>query len=83
MGNALKCATESGLDTKRGILMDVTTRWNSTYLMLRDFLYYKDAFVRLKSANRQRYANISPTPAEWDKALRILLQTCFTNVFVI
>jgi hypothetical protein len=39
--------------------------------MLRDSLYYKDAFVRLKSANRQRYAKISPTPAEWDKALTI------------
>ena len=45
----MKCATESGLDTKRGILLDITTRWNSTYLMLRDALYYKDAFTRLKS----------------------------------
>jgi hypothetical protein len=64
----MKCAAESGLDTKRGISIDVSTRWNSTYLMLRDALYYRDAFVRLKSSNRRRYANISPSPAEWDKA---------------
>jgi len=67
----MKCATESGLDTKRGISLDITTRWNSTYLMLRDALYYKDAFMRLKSSNRRRYAKISPSNAEWDKALTI------------
>ena len=67
----MKCATEAGLDTKRGISMDVSTRWNSTYLMLRDALYYKDAFIRLKSSNRKRYAKISPSSAEWDNALTI------------
>ena len=67
----MKCATEEGLDTKRGIQMDVSTRWNSTYLMLRDALYYKDAFVRLKSSDRRRYANISPSSAEWDNAKTI------------
>jgi hypothetical protein len=67
----MKCVVESGLDTKRGIAMDVSTRWNSTYLMLRDALYYKDAFIRLKSSNRKRYAKISPSPAEWEKALTI------------
>jgi hypothetical protein len=69
--NLMKCATESGLDTKRGISMNVSTRWNSTYLMLRDTLYYKDAFVRLESAHRCRYAKISPSPGEWDKALTL------------
>jgi hypothetical protein len=64
-------ATEAGLDTKRGISMDVSTRWNSTYLVLRDALYYKDAFIRLKSSNRRRYAKISPSSAEWDNALTI------------
>jgi len=64
-------ATEAGLDTNRGISMDVSTRWNSTYLMLRDALYYKDVFIRLKSSNRRRYAKISPSSAEWDNALTI------------
>ncbi|CAD6254767.1 unnamed protein product [Miscanthus lutarioriparius] len=67
----MKCATEAGLDTKRGIQIDVSTRWNSTYLMLRDALYYKDAFIRLKSSNRRRYAKISPSSVEWEKALTI------------
>jgi hypothetical protein len=51
--------------------MDVSTRWNSTYLMLRDALYYKDAFIKLKSSNRRRYAKISPSSDEWDNALTI------------
>ncbi|CAA0821445.1 Unknown protein [Striga hermonthica] len=51
--------------------MDVSTRWNSTYLMLRDVLYYKDAFIRLKSSDRRKYAKISPSSAEWDNALTI------------
>ena len=57
-------ATEARLDTKRGISMDVSTRWNYTYLMLRDAWYYKDACIRLKSSNRRRYAKISSSSIE-------------------
>ena len=45
----MKCAVECGLDTKSGLSLDVSTRWNSTHLMLRDVVYYKLAFERLKS----------------------------------
>jgi hypothetical protein len=75
----MKCATEAGLDTKRGIQIDVSTRWNSTYLMLRDALYYKDAFIRLKSSNRRRYDNISPSPDEWKNALTIC--SCLKKIY--
>jgi hypothetical protein len=51
----MKRATECGLDTNKGLSLDVSTRWNSTYLMLRDALYYKNAFMRLKSSDRRRY----------------------------
>jgi hypothetical protein len=44
----MKRATECGLDTSKGIQLDVSTRWNSTYLMLRDALHYKATFIRLK-----------------------------------
>ena len=64
----MKHATECGLETNKGISLDVSTRWNSTFLMLRDALYYKDAFTHLKLADRRRYEHISPTPEEWDKA---------------
>lgn len=64
----LKCATECGLDTNTGLSLDVCTRWNSTYMMLRDALYYKPAFERLRSYGRCRYEKVSPSPAEWNMA---------------
>jgi hypothetical protein len=39
-----KCATECVMDTKVGLSLDVGTRWNSTYCMLRDLLHYRAAF---------------------------------------
>ena len=65
----IKCARECGLDTSEGIQLDVTTRWNSTYLMLRDVLHYKPAFLRLKTTNRSKYKQISPTDDEWKMAI--------------
>jgi hypothetical protein len=66
----MKRATECGLDTNKGLSLDVSTRWNSTYLMLRDALYYKNAFMRLKSSDRRRYEKITP-PGEWAMALKL------------
>ncbi|KAJ1260875.1 hypothetical protein BS78_10G265500 [Paspalum vaginatum] len=67
----MKRASECGLDTSKGIQLDVSTRWNSTYLMLRDALHYKPAFIRLKSSNHRKYAKISPTDSEWDMAVKV------------
>ncbi|WVZ62887.1 hypothetical protein U9M48_012579 [Paspalum notatum var. saurae] len=67
----MKRATECGLDTSKGLSLDVATRWNSTYLMLRDALYYKAAFMRLKSSDRRRYEKITPSPAEWGRAYKL------------
>ena len=64
----MKCATECGLDTKSKLSLDVSTRWNSTYLMLRDVVYYKLTFERFKSYERHGYEHICPWPEEWDKA---------------
>jgi hypothetical protein len=41
----MKRAAECELDTSKAIQLDVSTRWNSTYLMLRDLLHYKPAFI--------------------------------------
>jgi hypothetical protein len=51
----MKCASECELDKSKGISYDVSTRWNSTYLMLRDALYYKPALIRLKTSDPHRY----------------------------
>jgi hypothetical protein len=67
----MKRAAECGLDTSKGIQLDVSTRWNSTYLMLRDALHYKAAFIRLKTANRQKYNNICPSDSEWAMAVKV------------
>ncbi|CAO2202752.1 unnamed protein product [Urochloa humidicola] len=67
----MKRATECGLDTSKGLCIDVATRWNSTYMMLRDALYYKAAFMRLKSSDRRRYEKITPSPDEWAMAFKL------------
>jgi hypothetical protein len=67
----MKHATECGVDTSKGIQLDVSTRWNSTYMMLRDALHYKDAFSRLKTSNRRKYENISPSESEWNMAVAV------------
>jgi hypothetical protein len=67
----MKSAMECGLMTSRGIHQDVSTRWNSTYMMLSDVLYYYDAFVRHKSGDRRRYEKIFPSADEWAMAKTI------------
>ena len=67
----MRRANECGLDTSKGLSLDVATRWNSTYLMLRDALYYKAAFMRLKSSDRRRYEKITPSPSEWAMAFKL------------
>ncbi|KAK3130001.1 hypothetical protein QOZ80_6BG0487660 [Eleusine coracana subsp. coracana] len=67
----MKCAAKCGLDTTKGLSYDVSTRWNSTYLMLRDALYFKPAFLRLKSRDCRRYEHICPKDNEWNMAVTL------------
>lgn len=39
--------------------------------MLKDALYYKDAFMRLKTSNRHKYAKITPNDDEWTMAITV------------
>ena len=43
-----ECVTFEKIDCKKGICLDVDTRWNSTYLMLEVDVTYRKAFDRLK-----------------------------------
>jgi len=39
--------------------------------MLKDALYYKDAFIRLKTSNRSKYTKITPNDDEWKMATTV------------
>ncbi|KAF3784495.1 putative AC transposase [Nymphaea thermarum] len=39
------------LDGKKGLNYDVSTRWNSTFIILRDALLFKDVFQHLASCD--------------------------------
>jgi hypothetical protein len=56
-----------GLPRKRGFILDVPTRWNSTYDMLEEAIKYKDVLAR--------YADLQSIPGpnleQWDLAIRV------------
>ncbi|KAF3778431.1 putative AC transposase [Nymphaea thermarum] len=52
-----------GLDEKKGLNYDVPTRWNSTYIMLKDALLFKDVFQHLASCDPS-YTCL-PSEDEW------------------
>jgi hypothetical protein len=67
----IKCAKEENLDVKRGLSLDYITRWNSTYLMLNNAIYYRKAFDKLVFLNKSKYKNCAPGDREWDKAVAL------------
>jgi hypothetical protein len=60
-------ANGMGLASKSGIYLDIPTRWNSTFKMLRDALKYK---VVLNSY-APKYHEPPPTEEEWKKATAV------------
>ena len=38
--NFFECVTDFSMDTKRGLKQDLSTKWNSTFLMLSSALYF-------------------------------------------
>ncbi|KAM0832754.1 hypothetical protein ACQ4PT_064700 [Festuca glaucescens] len=67
----MKCAKEENLDVTKGLSLDCTTRWNSTYLMLKNAIYYRKAFDKLVFLNKSKYKNCSPGDKEWDKVVAL------------
>jgi hypothetical protein len=63
----LKQAADLGV-AERGLSLDVSTRWNSTYLMLADALHFKKVFQRLVLLFPDKYGSHAPTREEWDNA---------------
>lgn len=65
----LGCVAHVELDCARGLCQDVTTRWNSTYLMLESVLYYKKAFLHFQKVDAN-YIHC-PTTDEWGRIEKI------------
>ncbi|XP_057759539.1 zinc finger BED domain-containing protein RICESLEEPER 3-like [Arachis stenosperma] len=58
-----------GLNFTSGLHLDVTTRWNSTYIMLENAIKYRKAFEYLKATDHAyKYC---PSVDEWGRAERI------------
>uniref|UniRef100_A0A803MNZ9 hAT-like transposase RNase-H fold domain-containing protein n=1 Tax=Chenopodium quinoa TaxID=63459 RepID=A0A803MNZ9_CHEQI len=79
----LTCVAHVELDSSRGLRQDVPTRWNSTYLMLENVLYYKKAFLHFQKFDAN-YIHC-PTNEEWGRIEKLFrfLKVFFdvTNVF--
>jgi hypothetical protein len=52
------------LDSNKGLRQDVSTRWNSTYLMLASTIHYRRAFVYLEMTNPNN--KFCPSAFEWE-----------------
>ncbi|CAA7036531.1 unnamed protein product [Microthlaspi erraticum] len=57
------------VEEKRELILDVPTRWNSTYHMLERALKYRAGFINLKTMDKNFKS--SPTNEEWDRAKAI------------
>ncbi|KAF7827285.1 zinc finger BED domain-containing protein RICESLEEPER 2-like [Senna tora] len=57
------------ISSTKKLILDVKTRWNSTYHMLNVALIYNDAFNRLKA--RESLYTFTPTENDWELAKEI------------
>ena len=65
-----KCVEAVGIKIKSGLILDVATRWNSTYKMLDRALKYRAAFTNLKVIDARNY-NFLPTEEEWHRLKQV------------
>ncbi|XP_042426180.1 zinc finger BED domain-containing protein RICESLEEPER 2-like [Zingiber officinale] len=63
------CVSQTSLDSKRALMQDVPTRWNSTYRMLFSALYYRLAFCHLQLSDSNFQS--CPTVEEWERVKKI------------
>nr|KAJ0189759.1 hypothetical protein LSAT_V11C800454260 [Lactuca sativa] len=65
----LRAVQHVGIESSRGLRQDVSTRWNSTFLMLDNALFYKKALLQMAKTD----ANFvhCPSSQEWSKIEKI------------
>ncbi|XP_052622628.1 zinc finger BED domain-containing protein RICESLEEPER 2-like [Lactuca sativa] len=71
-----QCCSRNLLDTKKALMQDVPTRWNSTYMMLSCSLYYRLAFSHHSLSDSNFHD--CPSSDEWE---RVEKMGRFLNVF--
>ncbi|XP_077223994.1 zinc finger BED domain-containing protein RICESLEEPER 2-like [Tasmannia lanceolata] len=62
-----ECILQERLSSKRGLCIDVATRWNSTFLMLESALQFESAFTRLQTRD-VIFAREASTVIDWKNA---------------
>ncbi|XP_048635103.1 zinc finger BED domain-containing protein RICESLEEPER 2-like [Brassica napus] len=65
-----KCVVAAGIKENAGLILDVQTRWNSTFYMLERAIKFRKAFVKLETFDRRGY-KMAPTAEEWTRAENI------------
>ncbi|XP_048634156.1 zinc finger BED domain-containing protein RICESLEEPER 2-like [Brassica napus] len=65
-----KCVAAAGVVETGGLLLDVPTRWNSTFFMLERAIRYRRAFAKLETFDKKGY-KMAPTAEEWTRAENI------------
>uniref|UniRef100_A0A803N7L4 BED-type domain-containing protein n=1 Tax=Chenopodium quinoa TaxID=63459 RepID=A0A803N7L4_CHEQI len=73
-----KCVLDEKINTKKGLCLDVPTRWNSTYLMLNAAIELQDAFERYSGEDphyvvdlNERDGKGSPDSDDWNNVRRL------------
>ncbi|XP_077237320.1 zinc finger BED domain-containing protein RICESLEEPER 2-like [Tasmannia lanceolata] len=62
-----ECILQERLSSKRGLCIDVATRWNSPFLMLESALQFESAFTRLQTRDAI-FARETPSVVDWKNA---------------
>ncbi|WZZ27582.1 hypothetical protein YC2023_010983 [Brassica napus] len=70
-----KCVNAAGINENAGLILDVQTRWNSTYFMPERAIKYRKAFVKLETFDKRGY-KVAPTAEEWTRADKICQFVC-------
>ncbi|XP_056859979.1 zinc finger BED domain-containing protein RICESLEEPER 2-like [Raphanus sativus] len=65
-----KAVVAANVKETRGLILDVSTRWNSTYYMLQIAVNYRKAFEKLESFDKRGFT-MAPTAEEWTRASNI------------
>lgn len=79
----IKCAEQKCIPRDKMLVLDVSTIWNSTFLMLGPALHYRKSYDRMKT--RDPHFKNSPNSEDWSKVEIVyqFLETFFvvTKIF--